>query len=385
MKSLKSLGFKANKPVWTQETFEKHGTGLIRNFIRVQRNWKRKNSARMAKFWGRLFRRQINLLVAYVEGATKGNYGYDVKNAFDMMHGDSGAAWDVGLESVFNQDTESFTVLGNNGEIQKAVSQGVYRETSKLLGNELTKRGQYELDYRNNQLASKVTQVNGTTRKILKQTIVKSLDNGDSVSTTIKKVRETLPRMNRRIPTIVRTEMGRAADEGVKQSMKESETVTHCSVMGCEKEEPLFTYRGDSTCNVSDVPIADVDSIEFHINHTGAWFPSKFKTTSEIIKEAGITEREKLKEDPAAFPSRPLKDSIDSQDRHTRKMSGGGLIYNNDRMKLHTQIKQDTQNLADFGDQQITILGGTYGAKRWMKKNVDYKDSIANQVESKHT
>ena len=147
MKSLKSLGFKSNKPVWTQETFEKHGTGLIRNFIRVQRNWKRKNSARMTKFWARLFRRQINLLIAYVEGHTKGYYANHRKSVFDMMHGDSGAAWDVGLEAVFNQDTETFTALGNNGEIQKAISQGVYRETSKLLGNEVTKRGQYELSY----------------------------------------------------------------------------------------------------------------------------------------------------------------------------------------------------------------------------------------------
>jgi hypothetical protein len=80
-----------------------------------------------------------------------------------------------------------------------------------------------------------------------------------------------------RLTTIARTEGGRAVDEGMKEAFKQSEIITHCSVVGCMAVEPnIPTYNGVPTCNIEDVPVVDVDDVEFHINHTGAWVASKF-------------------------------------------------------------------------------------------------------------
>ena len=95
---------------------------------------------------------------------------------------------------------------------------------------------------------------------------------------TAKYLRGNFPERSRnRISTIARTELGQAADEGRKQSMKDLGTVTHVSVIGCEAREAASpTYRGESTCNIEDVPIGDMDTLEFHINHTGTIVPSRF-------------------------------------------------------------------------------------------------------------
>ena len=56
--------------------------------------------------------------------------------------------------------------------------------------------------------------------------------------------------------------------------------ITHVSVIGCEAREPGSPqYRGESTCNIQDVPINDADKLEFHPNHTGTIVPSRFRNT----------------------------------------------------------------------------------------------------------
>lgn len=81
-----------------------------------------------------------------------------------------------------------------------------------------------------------------------------------------------------RLNTLARTEAFHAVDEGLKEAVKISGSLTHMSVVGCRAIEPnIPTYRGTPTCNIEDVPIQDVDMVQFHVNHTGAWFPSRFK------------------------------------------------------------------------------------------------------------
>ena len=80
-----------------------------------------------------------------------------------------------------------------------------------------------------------------------------------------------------RLNTFGRTESFIAVDEGLKEAVKISDSITHMSVVGCRAVEPnIPTYQGTPTCNIQNVPITDVDSVEFHVNHTGAWFPSRF-------------------------------------------------------------------------------------------------------------
>ena len=86
-----------------------------------------------------------------------------------------------------------------------------------------------------------------------------------------------------RLTTLARTEGSRAVDEGVKEAVKSSGIVSHMSVIGCKAVEPnIPTYRGEPTCNIEDVPTVDVDMVEFHVNHTGAWVASRFS-------QAGVT------------------------------------------------------------------------------------------------
>ena len=48
--------------------------------------------------------------------------------------------------------------------------------------------------------------------------------------------------------------------------------------IGCEaREAGSPTYRGESTCNIEDVPVSDADKLRFHPNHTGTMVPSKFR------------------------------------------------------------------------------------------------------------
>lgn len=80
-----------------------------------------------------------------------------------------------------------------------------------------------------------------------------------------------------RLSTFSRTEGSRAVDEGIKETFKKSQIITTASVVGCKAVEPnIPTYRGEPTCNIQEVPTYDIDLVEFHINHTGAWIASGF-------------------------------------------------------------------------------------------------------------
>ena len=90
---------------------------------------------------------------------------------------------------------------------------------------------------------------------------------------------EALPAFNAsRINTIARTETNNAWTRGSVASFQESTTLSHVSVIGCEAREPNSPqYRGESTCNVQDVPVEDAGLLDFHPNHTGTIVPSRFR------------------------------------------------------------------------------------------------------------
>lgn len=80
-----------------------------------------------------------------------------------------------------------------------------------------------------------------------------------------------------RVNTILRTEIGRAADEATLSAYKDSNVVSHVSVVGCQAiENGIPTYAGVPTCNIKNVPIADARRLKFHPNHTGMIVPSAF-------------------------------------------------------------------------------------------------------------
>jgi len=359
---VKKLESKAYTPKggWNAETYEKHGTTLISNFFKSQINHRRKGQIKLKKFLERLFNNQIEEVI---EGAVKSS-SFKQFGIFDP--------WVGSLSRTFMQG--DFQVAGNLKAIQEPLVNGTYGDSKKLLGEKVPRHSKFRNRERSNKIAGRVTKINKTTRTLLKQEIQNALKEGLSVAETSKKLREMLPRMNRRIPTIVRTEMGRATDEGVKQALKESRVVTHCSVMGCEKEEPLFTYNGQSTCNVEGVPIGEVDGVEFHINHTGAWVPSRFKSAEQIRKDNMQRINEQGRINPTRFPSKPRAKSRDSKDAHTR-----GGIFNESRRSVHQKIKnQITGNQTETGWKgvpAVLLFGGAILSAGSTRENQAFKNN----------
>lgn len=141
---------------------------------------------------------------------------------------------------------------------------------------------------RNEKLLGGLTLIQGATKRMADFHIQKSLEAQAAqfrtgiawgeVVLTVKSAVENRIIIPSRLNTIARTEGGRAIDEGMKESAKVSDILTHMSVVGCQAIEPnIPTYNGIPTCNIEDVPVQDLDMVEFHINHTGAFVASRFK------------------------------------------------------------------------------------------------------------
>ena len=112
--------------------------------------------------------------------------------------------------------------------------------------------------------------------KALESGILANASWGDAVAGVTASVAERIKSASR-LTTFGRTESFIAVDEGIKEAAKISNSLTHMSVVGCRAIEPnIPTYMGTPTCNIENVPIQDVDIVQFHVNHTGAWFPSRF-------------------------------------------------------------------------------------------------------------
>lgn len=361
---MKKLEIKSYAPDggWNAESYEKHGTTLISNFLKIQKNQRVAGKVRLKRFLNNLFENQIEEVIKIAEKQAS----FKAYKTIDP--------WNTSLTRVFA--LSDFDVAGNFQSIQADSVNGAYNDAKRLLGDKPNSNSKPQNRQRSYKIASKVTKINNTTRKILRNEISRSINEGMTVPETSIRLRRMLPRMKRRIPTIVRTEMSRATDEGVKQAMKESRVITHCSVMGCEKEEPLFTYNGSSTCNVENVPIAEVDGVEFHINHTGAWVPSKFKTQAQIAKETQIRLDQARQVDPTAFPSKPRKYSRDSLDAHTR-----AGIFNTKRSNVHSSIKNlITGNQTETGwtgEKAVLLLGGALVSQS-LRDSREFKNNNPN-------
>jgi len=128
-------------------------------------------------------------------------------------------------------------------------------------------------------IAQRITGINDTTRKQFERAIQNAIGQGMTVTETAQFLVDKFPDMaESRIRTIARTELNGAYAKGSVASYLQSDVVAHVSVIGCEAREPGSpTYRGESTCNIQDVPVVDADNLQFHPNHTGTIVPSGFR------------------------------------------------------------------------------------------------------------
>jgi hypothetical protein len=290
---------------WSQETFRtRNGRELIKDMIKAQRAsvtaGMRRLIPELTKYFDTIWReteRRVQDTYRRTTGSDLKSFLTDArgKEIFTMNPGGQVAMWMSALDDVMRENNLGF-IQANRATVQSVVA-SAYDATRSLLwkpDNESAEHrarvAQAALSQRTARVASRISGMNDTTRNTFNRILTRSIGEGNTVAETAKILREEFPRQSRnRISTIARTELGQAADEGRKQALKDVGVVTHVSVIGCEAREANSpTYNGESTCNIEDVPIEDVDDLEFHIQHSGTIVPSRFKGDTDDDSENPI-------------------------------------------------------------------------------------------------
>jgi hypothetical protein len=280
-----------------------NGARLVKDMQLVQLAAKAKGARLVTARLTDLMTRQVLLVLDNFSQATgaKKTAGHGVKASVTVSVEQHGDLWARAI-------ADAFKILGKEVEVtmrpaMQSVGDDVLEKTTQLLtGQKPSIASKRVLQQSVNDIAREVTGINKTTQNRLARLISRSIDGGKSPGEVMEEVRRKIPQIaTNRVPTIVRTEMGKVADKAAIRSMKDSEVVTHVSVFGCmavEKGSP--TFRGTSTCNIKNVPIEYAGDLRFHVNHTGAITSSGFKKASTGKPTLALQEGEA---ESAALPS----------------------------------------------------------------------------------
>jgi len=275
------------KEGWTAATFRRNGRPMIMAMHRASMLARKRNAAEVARRVATIFELHITETVERFKAV-------DRAMLRRRMVGRKASPLDIFLESdqrILEQIFE--TVIRESADktrraiippVQSVMDQG-YSKTSFLLG-QVPKEDNDGLRHRARNLADKITEISEPVRAKFRKLLEKAAEEKLSVRDTTRRILTEMPKVGgQRALTIARTELSNAWTQGAVQSFKESTTVTRVSVIGCESREEerwqqpsyrQFLYRGESTCNIQDVAVADADKLVFHPNHTGTMIPTGF-------------------------------------------------------------------------------------------------------------
>lgn len=263
---------------WSARTFGRNGKQLIKVLVRLAKITQRKAVPHVAKIAKSIFTRQTQAVIDRVTG----NYlrpGYGIRSAtlLDRVTIDHEQIWLEAIEEVFGSAALEST-LEFVPTLRSVMDQG-FSKTQSMMGVKVHRGDPAIIARRVQGIAERVVGVSATTKKRLASVIRRSIDDGLTVSETATELLSVSAKINEaRAMCIARTELSNAYTQGAIEAYKQSPTLTHVSVIGCEAREsngPL--YRGEPTCNIEDVPVSESDQLEWHPNHTGCLIPSKFK------------------------------------------------------------------------------------------------------------
>lgn len=262
---------------WNAHAFALHGLPMIITLARVAKIIQKQAAADMARAMAKLFEDQVREIVARAT-RSKG-----AKAEITLEFAQHETLWKQAIDAVL-KETGTQVVSKVLPSVQSVMAQG-YSKVGILLAQDPVHDVAAHIARQARGIAEEVTRVNNTTRRIIETQVRQSIQAGQNVAETANAIQEVAPRiMGSRALTIARTELNKAWTQGAVRSFKESETLTHISVIGCEaREENSPQYRGESTCNIQDVPVGDADSLEFHINHTGNMVPSRFRSADGTV------------------------------------------------------------------------------------------------------
>jgi len=156
-------------------------------------------------------------------------------------------------------------VMGLPPDLPRAQS---FRDATARIGDRITKIDDYTR-----------TKVRDKIRAAMEESGATIRDVADAVQETMSGITDS------RVAVIARTESANVWNAGSTTAMQQVPGLLTVDVIGCESREqerwgdPSFSqylYRGEGTCNIRGVPIADAPQLRFHPNHTGAIVPGSF-------------------------------------------------------------------------------------------------------------
>lgn len=230
----------------------------------------------------RWMQRAQNNYAGFLTGQSKRilkNFEAIPEDAFKSLDAKAKKKTPAQIAAQIFQDNEENRILS---EISKPIYQAMADKSSEdvahILAITLTPGASQNIIDRINLAREKGPRINDTQREKLQAILDEGMSEGLTKGEMAIKIQEDLDMFNSARPaTIARNELAEAYRQGARAGMIDSGVVTEISVVGCEAEEADSpTYNGQSTCNIDGVPIADIDKLDYHINHTGAEVPSKF-------------------------------------------------------------------------------------------------------------
>jgi hypothetical protein len=300
---------------WTQQSFQtREGKKLIKDVLAVRRLALRENSKRLTKALKAMFEDEASLVLGefasrlakhHKLGKSIGSNLVNVVLTLNVPDG-SERMWEEALDAVFAEDPTKGRILKVFKPTYQSVMDHVIRKTGVLIPPRyvggrpsgdlipvtsvstapMTIAQQAKLvPARADKLCEKVTQISETTKKRMRKFFQEKIESGATMGDIVREMRKAFPQIAaNRIPTIVRNELSIAANEAQIISFQNSLSITHCSVVGCQSvDDSPHQYHGFHTCNIRNVPVQDLQLVEFHINHTGSWVPTGFRNSDGSI------------------------------------------------------------------------------------------------------
>lgn len=267
----KSTDLRIPEGGWTAREFAARGRSLMVTLHRVAVISQRKGVAKLAPIVHRTFRHQVERVIQKIQNLGKRLH------TVDLLFPSNEALWASVIAEVLNESGEAVTI-----EVmpvaQSVMSQG-YSRTAHFLAQTEARDIAVRITNASRRLAQRIANIDETTRRAFQRVLGEAVAQEMTVAETVRHLRARMNGISAgRAMTIARTELNTAWTEGTKLSFRENRAITEVSVIGCEAREPNSPqYRGESTCNIQGVPVADMDLLTFHPNHTGTIVPSAFR------------------------------------------------------------------------------------------------------------
>lgn len=274
---------------WTQENFTAQAESrLTADTQNVKRAAVLRVSRQLNHDLKKLMREQVERVVQTVIDSTSRLYGVHVNRGAKVLDVTfnipvHSSIWEQAMLQEFAH--AGLPVISLFSPAVQSVAADTFGKTTILFGGRPTQRQISALNVRTRSIVSKVTDINETTRNRLRARVANGIRDSLTFHELNEDIRNNIPSIaTNRVPTIVRTELGRAADAGIKHAMVSSGNVTHFNVVGCQDIEPdIPTLLGFPTCNLMGIPIQHEAYIEFHINHTGCIVAGAFRQSDGSI------------------------------------------------------------------------------------------------------